>query len=118
MRISDRSSDVCSSDLAPSPGGRRTKKAGNAGPFFILRTDDQPARVSRRPASAPCPLLRFGPAWPGAPLRAPGLPCARRAGLPGDRKSVVWGKSVSVRVDLGGRRTIKNKNKALTLQTQ
>src|SRR3546814_15480055 len=26
-----------------------------------------------------------------------------------DRKSVVWGKSVSVRVDLGGRRIIKNK---------
>src|SRR3546814_17051545 len=27
-----------------------------------------------------------------------------------DRKSVVWGKSVSVRVDLGGRRIIKKKN--------
>src|SRR3546814_13334139 len=26
-----------------------------------------------------------------------------------DRKSVVWGKSVSVRVDLGGRRIIKKK---------
>src|SRR3546814_17837668 len=30
---------------------------------------------------------------------------------PTDRKSVVWGKSVSVRVDLGGRRIIKKKNK-------
>src|SRR3546814_12659643 len=29
----------------------------------------------------------------------------------GDRKSVVWGKSVSVRVDLGGRRIIKKKKK-------
>src|SRR3546814_16298133 len=28
-----------------------------------------------------------------------------------DRKSVVWGKSVSVRVDLGGRRIIKKKQK-------
>src|SRR3546814_15762028 len=28
---------------------------------------------------------------------------------PGDRKSVVWGKSVSVRVDLGGRRISKTK---------
>src|SRR3546814_12287730 len=28
----------------------------------------------------------------------------------GHRKSVVWGKSVSVRVDLGGRRCIKSKN--------
>src|SRR3546814_21030250 len=27
-----------------------------------------------------------------------------------DRKSVVWGKGVSVREDLGGRRTIKKKN--------
>src|SRR3546814_11521298 len=30
--------------------------------------------------------------------------------LEGDRKRVVSGKSVSVRVDLGGRRIIKNKN--------
>src|SRR3546814_14043483 len=29
-----------------------------------------------------------------------------------DRKSVVWGKSVSVRVDLGGRRSIKKKKSA------
>src|SRR3546814_12044458 len=34
-------------------------------------------------------------------------PCARRNGR--DRKSVVSGKSVSVRVDLGGRRIIKKK---------
>src|SRR3546814_14444146 len=30
---------------------------------------------------------------------------------PTDRKSVVWGKSVSLRVDLGGRRNIKNKRR-------
>src|SRR3546814_18525774 len=30
---------------------------------------------------------------------------------PPDRKSVVWGKSVYVRVDLGGRRIIKKENK-------
>src|SRR3546814_13358019 len=33
---------------------------------------------------------------------------------PGDRKSVVEGKSVSVRVDLGGRRIIKKKKTILT----
>src|SRR3546814_20042556 len=33
----------------------------------------------------------------------------REQGQPVDRKSVVWGKSVSVRVDLGGRGTIKKK---------
>src|SRR3546814_13588460 len=34
-----------------------------------------------------------------------------RASLPGlsDRKSVVWGKSVSVRLDLGGRRIVTKK---------
>src|SRR3546814_16349157 len=32
-------------------------------------------------------------------------------GLDRDRKSVVWGKSVSVSVDLGGRRIIKKKKK-------
>src|SRR3546814_14085173 len=32
----------------------------------------------------------------------------------GDRKSVVEGKSVSVRLDLGGRRLIKKKKKQLT----
>src|SRR3546814_14840816 len=31
-----------------------------------------------------------------------------------DRKSVVWGKSVSVRVDLGGRRIVKKKKKQKT----
>src|SRR3546814_13199834 len=37
----------------------------------------------------------------------------RQGGRPGrDRKSVVEGKSVSVRVDLGGRRNIKKKKKS------
>src|SRR3546814_15548799 len=39
----------------------------------------------------------------------PGMP-------PRDRKSVVEGKSVSVRVDLGGRRIIKKKNNIYTIQ--
>src|SRR3546814_13173698 len=39
---------------------------------------------------------------------------SRRAGMEQrwpDRKSVVWGKSVSVRVDLGGGRNLKKKKK-------
>src|SRR3546814_17381062 len=42
---------------------------------------------------------------------------ALTAGAPAlrDRKSVVSGKSVSVRVDLGGRRIIKKQNTAITL---
>src|SRR3546814_20951621 len=35
-----------------------------------------------------------------------------------DRKSVVEGKSVSVRVDLGGRRIIKQKNKTRVVEDQ
>src|SRR3546814_11568118 len=36
----------------------------------------------------------------------------------GDRKSVVQGKSVSVRVDLGGRRIMKNKTPQFTQTTK
>src|SRR3546814_11097843 len=49
------------------------------------------------------------PPWNDAAVR-----CARpRASevLPVDRKSVGWGKKVSVSVDLGGRRIIKKKTK-------
>src|SRR3546814_14146865 len=37
------------------------------------------------------------------------IPVAEHDERPGDRKSVVYGKGVSVRVELGGRRTIKKK---------
>src|SRR3546814_17791649 len=86
MRISDWSSDVCSSDLSMRRGGR-----------------------SRRPI---CPAAR------GSCSRTPTgsrsrsiLPDATgdRQSPARDRKSVVEGKSVSVRVDLGGRRIIKKK---------
>src|SRR3546814_20850041 len=52
---------------------------------------------------------------PFQPLLEPGgtelVPVANRhrTPIPGDRKSVVSGKSVSVRVDRGGRRSIKKK---------
>src|SRR3546814_18271630 len=76
MRISDWSSDVCSSDLRASG---------------LLE-----GRVARVPEGR-----RRGPAdlHPGLAGGEPGA----------DRKSVVSGTSVSVRVDLGGRRIIKTK---------
>src|SRR3546814_12235531 len=89
MRISDWSSDVCSSDLRPcdgrafpygAAGEEPPRRAGHAG--HLVR------RLLRRPG--PC----------GAALRP----------VP-DRKSVVSGKSVPVSVDLGGRRIIKKKTK-------
>src|SRR3546814_19486639 len=84
MRISDWSSDVCSSDL----GGRGRCGGVRAG--------------ARR---AP---LRPPPRWRDA--RCADHVADRREPVVGtDRKSVVSGKCVSVRVDLGGRRIIKKK---------
>src|SRR3546814_20722203 len=42
----------------------------------------------------------------------------RRGGQKQDRKSVVEGKGVSVRVDLGGRRIIKKKNNKRNVHTR
>src|SRR3546814_11910487 len=100
MRISDWSSDVCSSDLAD---GCRD---------FSLRDV---------PPVAQSPPYRHGHARTrrqrGDPRRRAEPPDRRRAGLR-DRKSVVEGKSVPVRVDLGGRRIIKKKKTIKTEQTQ
>src|SRR3546814_11510231 len=94
MRISDWSSDVCSSDLL---GAR----------FFLVaaRTADGGVKL---------PLVqrlleRLGLHHIGVHSGT----VADRANALGqaDRKSVVEGKSVSVRVDLGGRRIITQKNK-------
>src|SRR3546814_9935309 len=73
MRISDWSSDVCSSDLTCCSCWDRNSADGLATP--------------RRPRSVMANT---------------------------DRKSVVLGKSVSVRVDLGGRRIIKKKTTRCT----
>src|SRR3546814_3895777 len=81
MRISDWSSDVCSSDL---PDARTGEGAGGT------------AAGVAAPAQRP----------PGAGADRPGRAGADRRQ---ERKSVVKGKSVSVRVDLGGRRIIKKK---------
>src|SRR3546814_16283092 len=100
MRISDWSSDVCSSDLrscdrAPADRARQRRRAAGA------------RHVSGRRLSCRCDAL-----LPESHLSA--RPAERRIALPGgdaERKSVVWGVSVSVRVDLGSRRIIKKKKK-------
>src|SRR3546814_13257813 len=92
MRISDWSSDVCSSDLFAQ--------------FFALGFGNT---VAKDLYGA---LLRRDLARGGAQQRSLARPGAAHHGndLAPDRKSVVWGKSVSVRVDLGGRRIIKKKH--------
>src|SRR3546814_12056823 len=93
MRISDWSSDVCSSDLAAMPARYRDR-----GPFQAATAFALPWGRDRAPGR-------------GAPGRTPADPARRRPAQPRHpaRKSVVSGKRVAVRVDLGGRRLIKKK---------
>src|SRR3546814_16250949 len=93
LRISDWSSDVCSSDLVRADGFDRRGDLGHEhhrrdfaamAPGFAARDDpdvDPRANLRQRMVARP------------------------------DRKSVVEGKSVSVRVVLGGRRSINKQNK-------
>src|SRR3546814_17886085 len=103
MRISDWSSDVCSSDLLDktrrqSDGQDRYRHPqGLAGGWTGLGA----AAVGEGR-----PVGRAGVAageGDGSQRGDPGLPRA------GDRKNVVEGNSESIRVDIGGRRIIKNK---------
>src|SRR3546814_12906248 len=121
MRISDWISDVCSSDLdrpserqgphKPRSGGPAdqlpwTRSGGNV---YAIALDDDARRRGR---------ARRGRTAGGAGRRTAGdhhqggrqlqQPAADQGG---DRKSVVQGKSVSVRVVLGGRRSSKKKNR-------
>src|SRR3546814_13979443 len=109
MRISDWSSDVCSSDLVSARAGNQT---GNR--VAVLRLQSHDAR--RRPAAGksgagarPSPRALFHRTLPGFEGERPAGAAVHHQAI--DRKSVVSGKSVSVRVDLGGRRLIKKKNK-------
>src|SRR3546814_16509511 len=93
MLISDWSSDVCSSDLAvPAAPIHSGKNATSPGTMVDCQGP--------------------GSAQPTSPTSA----AARKT--PADRKIVVSGKRVSVRVDLGGRRIIKNKMKTSHVSTK
>src|SRR3546814_20086883 len=97
MRMSDWSSDVCSSDLTSvkrAPVAERTK-SGKGVPQSSIQCIGTPENQWRRASFA-----RASEA---------GLPAANLWRLRADRKSVRAGKSVSVRVDLGGRSRIKKK---------
>src|SRR3546814_18632476 len=108
MRISDWSSDVCSSDLAAGGRDRRADAADarlNGGPGRL-------AAQTRRQLRGIGKLVDVG----GGELIGIQRGDLDRhvarffiATLFGDRKIVVDGKSVPVRVDLGGRRLIQKK---------
>src|SRR3546814_5060253 len=97
MRISDWSSDVCSSDLYPMA----TQDHGRD-PKCLRPYQKRPKlRARQHPGS-----LRHRLVLPKRPARL--LSAAERA-----RKSAVSGKRVSVRVDLGGRRLLNNKTNTI-----
>src|SRR3546814_19471513 len=110
MRISDWSSDVCSSDLPSRGVGASALATGEA--TAAQATADAPSRIIPR---------RFRPRGRGGAGDAADVRENRSKSLPKcgcdiDRKRVVSGKSVSVRVDLGGRSIIKKKNARSTLK--
>src|SRR3546814_19152739 len=90
MRISDWSSDVCSSDLSRHVRERRAALV---------------ARDHERLDAAALDVRRAGPQAVEHHVDLPTHQVAQGR----DRKSVVSGKSEAVRVDIGGRRVFKKK---------
>src|SRR3546814_11861764 len=97
MRISDWSSDVCSSDL-----GRRRGVAA-----FRLAARGRQHGAGQRQRQKGFPAKPFFHEYAPVTVARPTASPLHRARI--DRKSVVSGKGVSVRVDLGCRRMIKKK---------
>src|SRR3546814_18839343 len=127
MRISDWSSDVCSSDL-DRERRRRVDGEGGRGALhhrhFVgeVRGNELQGRGIERARQAGhvhpergCGGGRAVETHPAGQLQARVVvdePADGLAVVDGrDRKSVVWGKSGSLSVDLGGRRYIKKKKK-------
>src|SRR3546814_15051271 len=71
--------------------------ADRSAPMAVAAHSTAGCAARRGRSARPRPQRRARPAGPAARVRA----------APGDRKSVVQGKSVSVRVDLGGRRFLQ-----------
>src|SRR3546814_17435063 len=106
MRISDWSSDVCSSDLR-GHGFAAGVVGAPAVLHFFCEVRQQPELTSLNPSAA-----ELVEPDEGRELQRPDFAVEfRRRRAFGDRKSVVSGKSVSVRVDLGVRRIIKKKKR-------
>src|SRR3546814_14345980 len=101
---------------SPAPTGRRARPPRSIPPSRPIargspRVSALPSHEIRHPPTRPSPPLAFGRALRRVHFFGfTGDPAAQTT-TQGDRKSVVKGKSVSVRVSLGGRRIIKKKKK-------
>src|SRR3546814_17592134 len=96
MRISDWSSDVCSSDLKVLPLERALQG------FSASITGRKRFQTSARSTMHPIEEEDVRGTAPTGRV------------VPGDRQRGVSGKSVSVRVDLGGRRLLKRTHETIT----
>src|SRR3546814_15082151 len=105
MLISDWRSDVCASDLARFVPGPRSVDIAEAQRHRLQPERPEPGRAVPFASQLARPVWRYR-------VRGELLVDRRHALADGgtDRKSVVEGKRVSVRVDLGGRRNIKKKS--------
>src|SRR3546814_13001372 len=113
MRISDWSSDVCSSDLRKRVAAVGPETA--AGADAISGWDDVKlltVSVDRLETWHKPGLLFIGDAAHAmSPIGGVGINLAIQDAVAADRKGDVEGKRVSVSVNLGGRLLIKKKNK-------
>src|SRR3546814_21069076 len=111
MRIRDLSSDVCSSDLfGVKPGDTIVELWPGGGWYTEILAPLTRAGGGTLYAAAPAGRLKTIEAWrTGKPDDYGAVRLAEFPHKGGDRTSVVSGKSVSVRVALGGRRIIKKK---------
>src|SRR3546814_7936314 len=113
MRISDWSSDLSSSDLRPADAAQRRRSGGTYTAQYPLPRRPVGEMV-RGVEGAAVPGRHSGICDLAADVRGGRLRCGDRPGhavgcraLRSEERRV--GKSVSVRVDLGGRRIIKKK---------
>src|SRR3546814_13019064 len=125
MRISDWSSDVCSSDLVSvrllaqkcgnievihSRGLERTYLCGRIAAARLANNGRNiRIRIRKIAANHHRDIIRTGTNAFGTIRNKLRTGARGRLAKSGDRKSVVSGKSVSVRLDLGGRRIIQTK---------
>src|SRR3546814_16884099 len=112
MRISDWSSDVCSSDLSESSAEevRRTLGYPQSSTPILLRSLASLGYLNYEPLNRTFrPTIRVAllGAWLVEEIDEDRNPTKMMRSLSADRKRVGKGQSVSVSVDLGGRRNHK-----------